>query len=183
MPYLRVVFIVFLVFYGNLYAANRPIPASPKIGAKHFFLVDYHSGRVLAERNADEQIAPASITKLMTAFVVFNELLNGNISLNEEVNVSEQAWRTSGSRMFVEVGTKVTVEQLLKGMIIQSGNDASVALAEHVAGGEDTFAQFMNQYAKELGMTNTHFMNATGLHHDDHFSTARDIATLTRNLI
>ncbi len=164
-------------------AMKRPVPAPPKIGAKSYILIDYHSGKTLAERTPDTKVAPASITKLMTAYVVFSELKSGNISLEEEVTISEKAWRTSGSRMFVEVGKKVPVEKLLKGMIIQSGNDASVALAEHVAGGEDTFAQFMNQYAKKLGMNNTNFMNCTGLPHKDHYTTARDISILARNLI
>ncbi|THB74226.1 MAG: D-alanyl-D-alanine carboxypeptidase [Gammaproteobacteria bacterium] len=164
-------------------AMKRPVPAPPKIGAKSYILIDYHSGKVLAERSPDTKVAPASITKLMTAYVVFSELKSGNITLKEEVTISEKAWRTSGSRMFVEVNKKVAVEKLLKGMIIQSGNDASVALAEHVAGGEDTFAQYMNQYAKKLGMKDTNFMNCTGLPHKNHYTTARDISILARNLI
>lgn len=175
--------ILFSLFSLNVIAAGRPVPAPPTIGAQNYYLIDYHSGRILAEKNPDVRIAPASLTKLMTAFVVFSELSKGNIKLDEEVTISERAWRTGGSRMFIEVGKRVSVDLLLKGMIIQSGNDASVALAEHVAGGEDTFAQFMNQYASELGMVNTHFMNATGLPHKEHYSSARDIAILTRNLI
>ncbi len=177
-------FVLLLIGFSTIAnAMKRPVPAPPKIGANSYILIDYHSGKVLAERAPDTKVAPASITKLMTAYVVFNELKSGNITLEEEVTISEKAWRTSGSRMFVEVGKKVPVEKLLKGMIIQSGNDASVALAEHVAGGEDTFAQFMNQYAKKLGMNNTHFMNGTGLPHKDHYTTARDISILARNLI
>ncbi len=177
-------FVFLLIGFSTITSAmKRPVPAPPKIGANSYILIDYHSGKILAERIPDTKVAPASITKLMTAYVVFNEIKSGNISLDEEVTISEKAWRTSGSRMFVEVGKKVPVKLLLQGMIIQSGNDASVALAEHVAGGEDTFAQFMNQYAKKLGMKNTHFMNCTGLPNKNHYTTARDISILARNLI
>lgn len=175
--------LLFIGFTTIATAMQRPVPAAPKIGARSYILIDYHSGKTLAEREPDNTVAPASITKLMTAYVVFSELKSGNISLDEQVNISEKAWRTTGSRMFVEVGKSVSVENLLKGMIIQSGNDASVALAEHIAGGEDTFAQFMNQYAKKLGMNNTNFMNCTGLPHKNHYTTARDISILARNLI
>jgi D-alanyl-D-alanine carboxypeptidase (penicillin-binding protein 5/6) len=156
-----------------------PVPAPPQLGANSYILVDFNSGRVLVEHNPDVRVEPASITKLMTAYVVFEELAQGNITLEETVPVSEKAWRTGGSRMFIEPGMEVTVEQLIHGMVIQSGNDASVALAEFVGGSEEAFAGLMNHYAEVLGMTNTHYMNATGLPHPDHYTTARDIATLS----
>ncbi|MEJ1335398.1 MAG: D-alanyl-D-alanine carboxypeptidase family protein, partial [Candidatus Sedimenticola sp. (ex Thyasira tokunagai)] len=124
----------------------------------------------------DERMEPASLTKIMTAYVVLRELKEGNIKLAEEVLVSKKAWRTPGSRMFIEVNKKVSLENLLKGMIIQSGNDASVALAEHIAGSEDSFAGLMNEHARRLGMSNTHFINSNGLPAEDHYTTARDIA-------
>lgn len=163
--------------------AQSPIPAPPGVSAESYVLVDFESGRMLIEENADMRVEPASITKIMTAYAVFSELRGGDISLDDEVVISENAWRTPGSRMFVEVGTKVTVEQLLEGMIIQSGNDASVALAEHVAGSEDAFAGLMNHYGEQLGLTDTHFMNATGLPDPEHYTTARDVAVLSRAMI
>ena len=163
-------------------AVDIPVPAAPKIPAKGYYLMDFESGNILAEQEAEVTLEPASLTKLMTAYVVFKQI-GEQIQLIDTVTISEKAWRTPGSRMFVEVDTKVTVEELLKGMIIQSGNDASVALAEHVAGTEDTFAQLMNQYAESLGMTSTHYRNSTGLPAEGHLTTARDIALLTRAMI
>ena len=159
------------------------IPAAPVIAAKSFILQDAYSGKVLAEAAADEKLAPASLTKIMSVYVVLNELSKGHLSLEEPVTISRKAWQTPGSRMFVEVNTQVKIEDLLKGVIIQSGNDASVALAEHIAGSEATFAEMMNQQAALLGMLNTHFRNSMGLPADDHFTTARDLAILTRALI
>jgi len=159
------------------------IPAKPMLAATGYILEDFHSGEVLAEKNADERLAPASLTKIMTAYVVFKELGAGNLSLDEKVTISEKAWKTPGSRMFIEVGTQVTVEDLLKGMIIQSGNDASVALAEHVAGNETIFASMMNQHAQQLGLTNTRFANSMGLPAENHYTTARDLAKLSHHLI
>jgi len=164
-------------------AAQAPIPAPPAVSAESYVLMDFNSGRLLIEENPDMSVEPASITKLMTTYAVFRELRSGELSLDEEVVISENAWRTPGSRMFVEVGTKVTVEALLEGVIIQSGNDASVALAEHVAGSEDAFAGLMNHYADELGLDDTHFTNSTGLPDPDHYTTARDVAVLSRALI
>lgn len=164
-------------------ADNILIPPAPRIAARSYILQDFNSGRVLAEKDADLRLAPASLTKIMTAYVVFRELSNGHLSLDEKVTISKKAWQTPGSRMFVEVNKQVAIEDLLKGMIIQSGNDASVALAEHVAGDENTFAQLMNQHAERLGMSNTHFTNSMGLPTPDHYTTARDMATLTRALI
>jgi D-alanyl-D-alanine carboxypeptidase (penicillin-binding protein 5/6) len=149
------------------------------VAATGHLLVDFDSGAVLAEANADERLEPASLTKIMTAYVVFRELAAGKVALDDQVPVSEKAWRTPGSRMFIEVGTRVSLEDLLKGMIIQSGNDASVALAEYIAGSEDTFAELMNSHARRLGMSNTHFANSTGLPHEDHYTTPRDIAKVT----
>jgi D-alanyl-D-alanine carboxypeptidase (penicillin-binding protein 5/6) len=155
----------------------------PSIDAPSYVLVDFYSGEALAELNADQPLAPASLTKIMTAYVVFRELGAGKIQLSDLVSVSETAWRTEGSRTFIEVNTQVPVEDLLKGMIVQSGNDASVALAEYVSGTEAAFAELMNAQAKRLGMTNSHFMNSTGLPHPEHYSSARDIARVARALI
>lgn len=164
-------------------AAPTPIPASPNLAARSFLLLDVNSGRILAEKNADKRIEPASLTKMMTAYIVFNEIKAGTVSLSEQVLVSEKAWRMGGSKMFIEVNKHVSVEDLLKGMIIQSGNDASVALAEHIAGSEDAFATLMNNYAQTLGMSNTHFVNATGMPNSQHYSTASDLGKLARALI
>ncbi|MDH3509227.1 MAG: D-alanyl-D-alanine carboxypeptidase [Gammaproteobacteria bacterium] len=163
--------------------AQMPVPSSPELGALGFILVDHKSGQTLAEKNADERMDPASITKLMTAYAAFRALRSGQIALQDEVLISEKAWRTAGSRMFIEVNTRVSVEDLLQGMIVQSGNDASVALAEHLAGTEPTFAQMMNQYAAELKMLNTNYKNSTGLPAEDHYTTAADIARLARAII
>jgi D-alanyl-D-alanine carboxypeptidase (penicillin-binding protein 5/6) len=160
-----------------------PTPAAPALGANSYILVDFNSGDVLVESNPDMRVETASITKVMTSYVVFNELVEGNIKLEDLVDVSENAWRTGGTRMFIEPLMEVTVEQLIKGMVIQSGNDASVALAEHLAGSEDAFAGLMNHYAQQLGMTNSNFMNATGLPHEEHYTTARDVALLSAALI
>ncbi|NQZ54806.1 MAG: D-alanyl-D-alanine carboxypeptidase [Piscirickettsiaceae bacterium] len=161
------------------YAAITPNPTAPTVAAKSYILQDFASGRVLAELNSEQRLPPASITKLMTAYVVSHELAAGNITLTDEVLISEKAWRMVGSRSFIEVNTKVPVEVLLRGMIIQSGNDAAVALAEHIAGSEETFAQMMNQYAQQLGMVNTNYRNSTGLPDEDHYTTAKDIAILS----
>jgi len=162
----------------NLVNAAMPVPAPPDVAAKNYIVVDYASGKVLAEENADEKIEPASITKLMTAYVVYREMAANRLAMDDMVNISEKAWRMGGSRMYLEVNTKVPVSDLLKGLIIQSGNDASVALAEHIAGTEDAFVQLMNQYALELGMNDTHFVNSTGWPDKEHLTTARDISKL-----
>ncbi|MEJ2384549.1 MAG: D-alanyl-D-alanine carboxypeptidase [Xanthomonadales bacterium] len=156
-----------------------PVPSAPQLGAASYLLMDFNSGRILVEHNADQRVDPASITKLMTAYVVFYELDQGNITLQETVPISEKAWRTGGSRMFIEPDMQVSVEDLIHGMVIQSGNDASVALAEHVAGSEAAFAGLMNHFAEQLGMTGTHYVNATGLPDPDHYTTARDVAVLS----
>ncbi|HKJ18349.1 MAG TPA: D-alanyl-D-alanine carboxypeptidase family protein [Xanthomonadales bacterium] len=160
-----------------------PVPAPPSLGARSYILVDFFSGVDVVTHNADERVEPASITKLMTGYAVFNELDQGNIALDDLVPISERAWKTGGSRMFVDPSMQVTVEDLLRGMIIQSGNDASVALAEYVAGSEEAFSGVMNHYAEALGMTNTNFVNSTGWPDENHYSTARDIATLSVAMI
>jgi len=169
--------------FSTTYAAITPNPTAPTIAAKSYILQDFASGRVIAESNSEQRLPPASITKLMTAYVVSHELALGNINLADEVLISEKAWRMVGSRSFIEVNTKVPVEVLLRGMIIQSGNDAAVALAEHIAGSEETFAQMMNQYAQQLGMFNTNYQNATGLPSAEHYTTAKDIAILSAAII
>jgi len=153
-----------------------PVPDAPQIKGSGHLLIDFDSGHIISESNSNDRLEPASITKLMTAHVIFNEIDAGNLRLDDEVMVSEKAWKTPGSRMFIEVGKKVSVENLLKGMIIQSGNDASVALAEHIAGSESVFASVMNAQAQKLGMTSTNFVNATGMPDPDHYTTASDIA-------
>ncbi len=165
-------------FSGTAWSAELPIPKAPSTGAKSFVIQDFNSGRIIAEENSDTPVEPASITKMMTAHIVFNELASGNLALTDMVTISEKAWRTPGSRMFVEVGKQVSVEDLLLGLIIQSGNDATVALAEHIAGSEETFAALMNRHAEEIGLTGSHFMNSTGLPDEQHYMTARDIARL-----
>ncbi len=156
--------------------AAVPTPAPPEVAASGYLLIDFHSGKVLAEKAADQSLEPASLTKIMTAYTIFRELKEGNLKLDDMVLVSEKAWRTPGSRMFIEVGKRIKAIDLIKGMIIQSGNDACVALAEHIAGSEATFAELMNSHAQRLGMLNTHFVNATGLPHEDHYTTPADIA-------
>ncbi len=164
-----------LVSLGTPLLAAVPMPAPPTLAASGYLLMDFDSGRTLVEKDSDQRLEPASLTKIMTAYAVFRELKEGHIRLDEEVLISEKAWRTPGSRMFIEVGKRIKVEDLLKGMIIQSGNDACVALAEHIAGTEGTFAEVMNNHAKRLGMANTHFENSTGLPHDNHYTTPADI--------
>ncbi|AHI31359.1 MAG: D-alanyl-D-alanine carboxypeptidase family protein [Marinobacter sp.] len=159
------------------------IPSSPQIAASSYILMDPLSGRIIMEENSHERLPPASLTKMMTAYIVERELDEGRISLSDMVPVSVNAWRTEGSRTFVQEGTEVSVENLLKGVIIQSGNDASVALAEYIAGSEGAFVDIMNQQAQILGMNESSFANATGLPAPDHFSTAYDLALLAKAII
>lgn len=177
------VLLLALLYSASGWATAKPIPNPPTLPAVSYFLMDFDSGRVLAEREADKRLAPASITKLMTAYLVDKAIADGDIGLDDIVTVSKKAWQMKGSLMFIEVGEKVSVEDLLKGLIIQSGNDASVALAEHIAGSESAFVGYMNHQAQLLGMTNTNFVNSTGWPHPDHYSTARDIAILTQAMI
>jgi len=185
---IKIVFLALLCFSAvvqaqtpvpNANSSARPVPAAPQLGAKSYLLMDFNSERILVEQEPHMPVEPASITKLMTAYVVFSELDEGNITLDETVAISERAWRTGGSRMFIEPDMQVSVEDLIRGMVIQSGNDASVALAEHVAGSEEAFASLMNHYGELLGMDNTHFMNSTGLPDPEHYTTAYDIALLS----
>ncbi|MDZ7684132.1 MAG: D-alanyl-D-alanine carboxypeptidase family protein [Gammaproteobacteria bacterium] len=163
--------------------AEAIIPAPPQLAAEAWMLVDGKTGEVLVEHNSEQRLPPASLTKIMTSYVAAAELKRGTISMNDMVNISVKAWRMEGSRMFIQEGTQVRFEDLLRGVIIQSGNDASVALAEHIAGGEDAFAGMMNQQAARLGMANTNFVNATGLPHENHYTTPADLVKLTRSLI
>ncbi|MBT7967996.1 MAG: D-alanyl-D-alanine carboxypeptidase [Methylococcales bacterium] len=175
--------LVFFLPTPLLAANNLIIPASPTIAARGYFLMDFDSGQILTEKNADDRLAPASLTKIMSTYVVFQELQAGQLALDEPVIISKKAWKTPGSKMFIEVNKHVSVEDLLKGVIIQSGNDASVALAEHIAGDEETFARLMNQHAKRLGMINSNFHNSTGLPAKNHYTTAHDLAILSQALI
>ena len=176
--------LLFYLFASVTYAASpMPVPAPPIIGAKSYLVIDATTGKEIAALDPDAPLAPASLTKLMTTYVVFKALAQGQVQLEDEVTISEKAWRMQGSRMFVEVGKQVSIHDLLLGMIVQSGNDASVALAEHIAGTESVFAELMNQYAAQLGMHSSHFLNATGLPMEGHVTTARDLATLARAII
>ena len=180
----RFVIILFLaLFAAAVSAQTQPVPAPPVVGATSYLMIDAQSGHELASLKPDTPVPPASLTKIMTSYVVFHALKEGQITLEDEVTISEKAWRMQGSRMFVEVGKRVQVQDLLLGVIVQSGNDASVALAEYVAGSESVFAEMMNQHAEKLGMASTHFVNATGWPDDNHYSTARDLATLARAMI
>ena len=170
---------------ANSAALAQPpiIPPAPSVSAASFLLMDADTGKVIAERNSHEPKPPASLTKVMTGFIAAAEIETGRVALEDEVVVSVNAWRTPGSRMFIQEGTAVTVEDLLHGIIVQSGNDASVALAEHIAGSEGAFAEMMNQQAQALGMVDSQFRNATGLPAEGHHSSAWDMAQLTREYI
>lgn len=174
---------------GSIVSAQQVIiPSPPQIAAKAFLLIDVNTGEVLVEGNADEQLAPASLTKMMTSYIVSEEIEAGRLNEQDIVTISEDAWRRGGSAsgsstMFLEPKTKVSVIDLLRGVIVQSGNDASIALAQHIAGSEGAFADIMNQQAALLGMTQSHFMNATGWPADGHLTTARDLAILSKALI
>jgi len=164
-------------------APAAPVPAPPSVTARSWILLDHFSGRVLAQERAEERSEPASLTKLMTAYVVFAALSEGRLKLTDMATISEHAWRAEGSRTFLQVGTQVPVDILLKGMIVQSGNDATIALAEHVGGTEAGFAQMMNEYARRLGLGSTHYLNSDGLPSPEHYTSARDVATLANALI
>lgn len=172
-----------LVFLSATGFADPMIPESPKLAAKSWVLMDADSGKVIAEFNRDLKVPPASLTKMMTVYVADKTLASGHIKLEDEVKVSVKAWKAPGSRMFLRAGTQVKVEELLKGVIIQSGNDASISLAEHTAGSEDAFVNLMNRHANILGLANTNFENATGLPSKNHYSSAYDMAILGKHLI
>ena len=174
--------LIITVIIGNLAYAS-PIPPAPNLNAKAYVLMDFDSGMILASSNKDLTLPPASITKMMTAYIAFTELKEKNISLNEDVLVSKKAWKTGGSKMFIEVGKQIKFKDILQGVITVSGNDASVALAEHISGDENTFAIYMNQVAKNIGLINTNYTNSTGLPNDSLYTTAEDIALLSRSLI
>jgi serine-type D-Ala-D-Ala carboxypeptidase (penicillin-binding protein 5/6) len=163
--------------------AAAPIPKPPDVNARAYLLSDHFSGRVLAQDHADDRMEPASLTKLMTSYVVFTALKEGRLKLTDQVTISEHAWRAEGSRTFVQVGTQIPVDILIKGMIVQSGNDATIALAERVGGTEPAFAQMMNAYGKRLGMKASNFENSDGLPSPNHYTTARDMTTLANALI
>jgi len=164
-------------------ALAQQLPTPPALAAKAWLLTEVESGQNLAEQNADNRLDPASLTKLMTAYVTFGALKQGTIKIDQMVPVSEKAWKAEGSRMFIQVNTQVKVEDLIKGMIVQSGNDACVALSEAIAGSEDNFVQMMNREAQRLGMKATSFRNSAGLPDPQHYTTARDLATLAAALI
>ena len=168
---------------SSSYAAQALVPQPPQLAAKAYILIDALTGEVIVENNADQLLPPASLPKLMTAYILDYEVAAGNVSLEDQVRISEKAWRTKGSRMFIQEGTFVKLEDLMRGIIIQSGNDASVAVAEHIAGSEEAFADLMNLHAVRLGMTQTNFKNATGLPANGLETTARDLAILARAII
>ena len=163
--------------------AQTPIPTAPTVDARAYILVDYRTQKTLAAKDAVARMEPASLTKLMTAYIVFGQLAAGKLKLDDQVTVSEKAWRSEGSRTFIEVGKPVPVQILILGMIVQSGNDATIALAERVAGTEETFVQMMNSEAKRLAMVGTHFENSSGLPSPDHYTTAHDMALLAIALV
>ncbi len=186
MPSSRLIQLVVLSFVSltaSVVSAAVPIPKPPAIDARSYVLVDFQSGRVLADFKADVQSEPASITKLMTGYGVFRALREKRLSLNDNVTISEHAWKAEGSRTFAQVGTQIPVDTLIKGMIVQSGNDATIALAEKLGGTEDGFVQMMNSYAAELGLKNSHFENSWGGPGPTHYMSAHDIATLSRVLV
>ncbi|MDP5057044.1 MAG: D-alanyl-D-alanine carboxypeptidase [Marinomonas hwangdonensis] len=168
---------------SSVFASPNLIPAPPQLSASSYILMDAYTGDVLVEHNSNMIVEPASLTKLMTAYIVEYELARGNLTFEDMVTVSEKAWRMGGSRMFIREGTQVSIENLLRGIIIQSGNDASVAAAEYIAGSESAFADLMNQHAKLLGMNNTNFVNASGFPAENHYSTAYDMALISRATI
>ncbi|KPH61720.1 D-alanyl-D-alanine carboxypeptidase [Pseudoalteromonas porphyrae] len=176
-----------LVCSAAIFSATAQVmPAPPQINAKGYFLVDFTTGKVIAEGEPDTRLAPASLTKMMTSYVIGTEIKAGNIAPTDMVTVSEKAWAKNfpeSSKMFIEVGKQISVEDLNRGIIIQSGNDACVAMAEHIAGSESAFADLMNAHSEKLGMSNTHFINSHGLDTNEHFTTPRDMATLGAALI
>jgi D-alanyl-D-alanine carboxypeptidase (penicillin-binding protein 5/6) len=177
------IFLLIVSFAAAPVFAATPIPSPPAVDARSYILVDYRTDKILAAQDPDARMEPASLTKLMTAYIVFEQLAAGKLKLEEPVVVSEHAWRSEGSRTFIELGKPVSVQLLIMGMIVQSGNDATIALAERVAGTEETFAQLMNSYAKRLGMVGTHFENSSGLPAPNHYTTARDMSLLAIAMI
>lgn len=183
----RLFVVLFILTIGiqpvNSLAALQRIPDPPPINAVGYILIDASSGEIIAKNNANERMEPASLTKMMTSYIIARAMKQGKISLTDKVKVSKKAWQMKGSRMFIEVDKIIELEKLLKGMIVQSGNDATIALAEHVAGDEESFVKMMNDTAKKLGLLDTHFVNTTGLPHEEHYSTPRDMTMLGLALI
>ena len=180
------IFLVLLSFFFStnwVSAEESFIPKPPSVNASNYILIDSVSGRILAEKGADERIEPASITKIMTGYIAIDQIEKGFVNLDDKVFISENCWRKGGSKMFIREGTRVELSDLIKGMVIQSGNDASCAIAEHVAISEEGFVELMQLYVRELGMENTQFKNVSGWPDPEHFSSARDLATLTKSLI
>jgi len=176
--------VVFCCVSGPALANQAPlIPAPPQIAASSYIMMDAESGAIIVEHNAHQKLPPASLTKMMTTYVLDHEIAEGNVAFDDQVPISVNAWKTGGSKMFVREGTTVRLEDLMRGIIIQSGNDASVAIAEYLAGSEDAFASMMSQHAARLGMQNSNFINATGLPHPEHYSSAHDLAVLARAII
>ena len=175
-------FLLIVPFYMDL-SAQSLVPKAPKLNLSSYILIEASTNTVIAEFNSDNQIAPASMTKVMSGYVIADQIANGSISLDDKVLISEKAWKTGGSKMFIEAGKRVSVEDLLSGIVIQSGNDATIAMAEYVAGSEEGFVDFMNAYASEMGLTNSLFQNSTGFSDPNHFSSAKDLAKLTQALI
>ena len=163
--------------------AQSMVPKAPKLNLSSYILIEASTNTVIAEFNSNNQIAPASMTKVMSGYVIADQIANGSISLDDKVLISEKAWKTGGSKMFIEAGKRVSVKDLLSGIVIQSGNDATIAMAEYVAGSEEGFVDFMNAYASEMGLTNTLFQNSTGFSDPNHFTSAKDLAKLTQELI
>ena len=175
-------FLLLAPFYCDLMAQSM-VPKAPKLNLSSYILVEATTNTVIAEFNSDNQIAPASMTKVMSGYVIADQIANGAISLDDQVLISEKAWKTGGSKMFIEAGKRISVRDLLSGIIIQSGNDATIAMAEYVAGSEEGFVDFMNAYASEMGLSNSLFQNATGFTDPNHFTSAKDLANLTKALI
>jgi len=182
-PLKAFLFLLLMLMSLNSLAQNQLVPSPPAINAESYILMDFHSNRILMQKNPHARVEPASITKMMTAYVVFDEIRKGQLSLSDSATISEKAWRTGGSKMFIEVDKQVNIEDLIRGMIVQSGNDASIALAEHIGGSEEVFASMMNKAAADLGMNNSHFKNATGLPEEDHYVSAYDVALLGQALV
>lgn len=180
---LLLTFVLTLFFHTAVHAEGRLIPEAPTLNARSWLLIDARTGYVITEHNADERLPPASLTKMMTTYIASERLLSGDLKMTDMVPISEKAWRMGGSKMYVRVGTQVKLEDLMRGVIIQSGNDASIALAEFIAGSEDAFADLMNKTASQIGMKASHFQNATGWPGEQHYTTARDLSVLARHII
>jgi D-alanyl-D-alanine carboxypeptidase (penicillin-binding protein 5/6) len=179
----KLIYFLLIVPFCMDLSAQSLVPKAPKLNLSSYILIEASTNTVIAEFNSDNQIAPASMTKVMSGYVMADQIANGSISLDDKVLISEKAWKTGGSKMFIEAGKRVSVKDLLSGIIIQSGNDATIAMAEYVAGSEEGFVDFMNAYASEMGLTNSLFQNATGFSDPNHFSSAKDLAKLTQALI